>query len=106
MGREGELRDQILSRAASDEAFRELLKSDPQSAVKEVTGVDIPSGTKIVVVEDTADEIHLVLPPQGAGSKMSDQELEQVAGGFAGPASGTACYDSNTCSVPDITSLW
>lgn len=105
MGREGELRDQILSRAASDAAFREQLKNDPQAAVKAVTGVDIPSGTTIVVVEDTAEEIHLVLPPQGAGSKMSDQELEQVAGG-AGPASGTACYDSNTCTVPDITSLW
>ena len=104
MGREGKLRDQILSRAASDEAFREQLKSDPQAAVKEVTGVDIPSGTKIVVVEDTVEQIHLVLPPQGAGSKLSDQELQQVAGG-AGPASGTSCY-SNTCTVPDITSLW
>lgn len=81
MAQAGELKEQVLSRADSDPEFREQLKSDPSAAIKAVTGVDLPSGVQVVVVEDTAEQIHLVLPPPGAGSQLSDRELEQVAGG-------------------------
>src|SRR3954452_23267081 len=81
MAEAGELMEQVLRRADSDPEFREQLKSDPAAAVKTITGVDVPSGVRIVVVEDTVEQVHLVLPPPGASSQLSDSELEHVAGG-------------------------
>jgi hypothetical protein len=46
-------------------------------------------------VEETADTIYLVLPsasPIGGGAELSDSELEQVAGGWAGSV-GDTCPD-------------
>ena len=56
--------------------------SDPRAALAEV-GVEVPAGTTIKVVENTADTQHVVLPvaPDNA-SELSIEELEKVAGGI------------------------
>ncbi len=68
-----------IARAWTDAAYKARLLSDPHTALAE-TGVEIPAGTKIKVVEDTADTRHLVLPLKPEG-ELSDQEIEQLAGG-------------------------
>ncbi len=55
--------------------------SDPHAALVEA-GVEVPAGTTIKVVEDTADTRHLVLPvAPGDAGELSAEELEKVAGG-------------------------
>lgn len=73
---------QILQRARRDAAFKAQLQRDPWAAVKDEVGVALPESLNLVVVQDSAQTIHVVLPvaesPEG---ELSDLELEQVAGG-------------------------
>ncbi len=74
-----------IARAWSDADYKAKLLSDPHAALVEA-GVEVPAGTTIKVVEDTADTRHLVLrvAPGDAG-ELSAEELEKVAGGVVHP---------------------
>ena len=69
------------ARAWTDAAYKSKLTNDPHAALAEV-GVEVPAGTTVKVVENTADTQHLVLPmtPAEAG-EISMDELESMAGG-------------------------
>ncbi len=69
----------VISRAWSDAEYKAKLLSDPAAVLAEA-GVEIPAGTTIKVVENTAETNHLVLPraPEGA-SELSDDALEKIA---------------------------
>ncbi len=71
-----------IARAWTDAAYKAKLLGDPHAALAEV-GVEVQAGTKIKVVENTADTRHIVLPvaPMRTG-EMSGDELEKLAGGF------------------------
>ncbi len=73
-----EIRDQILSRADEDGEFRASLIADPRAAISAETGTAIPEGFEVMVHEDSATTVHLVLPPSPA---LTEAELETVAGG-------------------------
>jgi len=70
-----------VARAWVDLGYKARLLSDPQAALAEA-GVEIPAGTTVKALENTADTTHLVLPvaPNNVG-EMSSDELEKVAGG-------------------------
>ncbi|AVM44275.1 nitrile hydratase [Victivallaceae bacterium BBE-744-WT-12] len=68
-------------RAAVDAGFRGKLLSDPAAAIRELSGREIPAGFRIKVLEnDPAYDATFVLPPPVAGG-VSDNELDDVAGG-------------------------
>jgi hypothetical protein len=70
-----------IGRAWADPAYKAKLLSNPAAALAEA-GVEIPAGTKVKVIEDTADTKHLVLPVAPAdAAELPDDELEKVAGG-------------------------
>ena len=73
-----EMKDRILSKAAEDGEFRALLISDPKAAISSEVGTDIPEGFDVVVHEDSAIILNVVLPPS---PKLTEAELENVAGG-------------------------
>ena len=74
-----ELRKHLIDKAASDEAFRARLISDPKAAIEEELDLTIPEGFNIVVHENiAADTAHLVLPPS---AKLGEADLHQAAGG-------------------------
>jgi len=77
-----------IARAWTDADYKAKMLSDAPAALAEV-GVDIPVGTAVIVVEDTAASRHLVLPaaPPEAG-EMSMEDLEKVAGGTGNSGSG------------------
>ena len=55
----------LIEMANSDESFRKALKSDPDGTIrKTLSHIDIPPNLKIKVVEETPDEVYLVLPPK------------------------------------------
>lgn len=61
--------ERIAARAQDDDAYRQQLLDDPATVLSD-EGLTIPEGVNVVVHENTADEIHLVLP---AGEEL---ELE------------------------------
>ncbi len=75
-----QIQEQILAKAEEDEQFRSRLLDDPKTAIKDATGLSVPDGINIRVLEDNATDFHLVLPP--AGRNLSDQEIGGMAGGI------------------------
>ena len=79
-----QLEQQIIERAWQDDQFRQLLLEDPRRAIGEMLGVELPSHLKIHVLEERADSLYLVLPPNPNGREeapLSPEELDLVAGG-------------------------
>ena len=76
-----EMRSQIADKAASDAEFHARLLDDPKGAIGDELGVTLPDGLKVEVHEEGADVAHLVLPP---ASRLSDSDLQAVAGGMLG----------------------
>ncbi len=42
--------------------------------------MDVPEGVEIEVIESTQEKAYLVIPPKPVG-ELSDEDLDQVAGG-------------------------
>ena len=80
MNSQSQIEAQVIARADEDGDFRTLLLKDPKAAIKDATGLSVPDGINIRVLEDNATDFHLVLPP--AGRNLSDQEISGVAGGI------------------------
>lgn len=55
---------QLIARAQHDHAFRQALIADPKRTLESVLGVILPDNVVIQVHEQTAQTIHLVLPPK------------------------------------------
>jgi Nitrile hydratase, alpha chain len=74
---------QVVARAWSDETFKQRLLAEPKAVLAEA-GLPIPPNVTVLAHEATPTHLHLVLPspPQGRdGDKLTEAELEQVAGG-------------------------
>ena len=83
-----------IERSLQDESFRQRLLADPRAAIEQELGSRLPESIEVRVVEESADTIYLVLPSRSAdaqGSELSDQELEDVSGGY------TSLYQTRCC---------
>ena len=74
-----EMRMKIVGKATGDADFRTRLLSDPKGAIGQELGVTIPASLSVEVHEESDATAHLILPPD---SKLSDGDLQAVAGGF------------------------
>lgn len=82
----------LIKRALQDEGFARELRADPKAAIEGEVG-KLPEGIEIKLVEETPNTLYLVLPARPSpGAELSDEELEQVAGG-----GHTGIYD---CGLP------
>ncbi len=82
--RRAEVESTLVQRSMEDEDFRQRLLDDPKATVEQELGIGLPEDVEVRVVEESPQSIYLVLPsdsPLGQGEELSDQELEQVAGG-------------------------
>ena len=74
--------EMLVQKAAQDDAFRKQLVKDPKTAIFEMFGFRIPSDVRVTVLEETSDEVFLVLPASCAAAELAEQELAMVAGGL------------------------
>jgi Nitrile hydratase, alpha chain len=86
-GGRAETERSIVQRSIEDESFRQRLIEDPKAAVEDELGARLPEEVRVMVVEETADTIYLVLPSAsplgGEGGELSDRALEAVVGGIS-----------------------
>jgi hypothetical protein len=85
-GKRAEVERTLVQRSMEDEDFRRRLLEDPKAAVEQEFGSRLPESVEVRAVEESAQTIYLVLPsasPLGQG-EISDQDLEEVAGGGTG----------------------
>ena len=73
-----ELREHLVDKATTDEAFRAQLIADPKAAIKEELGLALPPEFTVKVHEEQADTSHVVLPPPAV---LGEEDLERAAGG-------------------------
>ena len=73
-----ELREHLVVKATTDEAFRAQLIADPKAAIKEELGLALPPEFTVKVHEEQADTSHVVLPP---AATLGEEDLERAAGG-------------------------
>jgi hypothetical protein len=86
-GKRAEIERTLVQRSMEDESFRRRLLEDPKGAVEQEFGSRLPESVEVRAVEESAQTIYLVLPsatPLGQGEEISDQDLEEVAGGGTG----------------------
>jgi len=97
---------QVISRAWTDEDFKARFVDDPVSVLAEA-GIETPAGMEFRVVENTANVVHIILPPAPAEEvELTDEALEVVAGGStAGTASSIATASSVGCPVGTLGCL-
>jgi hypothetical protein len=72
----------ICEKAIADASFYAKAISDPNGAIKDVTGKEVPGTTKIRFVPLEGADLAFVLPtPESCGGELSESDLESVAGG-------------------------
>ena len=85
------LNKQVIARASTDAAYREMLLSDPRAAMEQAFGQQLPATLQVKVIEQEPNTLYLVLPRAGAGNELSEDALDAVVGGtiFTKPISDT-----------------
>ncbi len=83
--------EKVVKKAWKDLNYRRELLSNPASKVIEETGLDILPSVEFKVLEESRNQLHLILPEEAAtmsaetqdDTELSEEELESVAGGGA-----------------------
>ncbi len=79
--RSNEWQRQLVARASEDDAFRAQLVADPNSAIKQEFGVEVPNNITVQVHENDGSVLHLALPPS-PNVELDEERLEAIAAGL------------------------
>ena len=72
----------VMKRSLNDSEFRQLCLTNGTAAIEKITGNKLPEGVKIKFVEGEGTTQVFSLPEFiGEGAELTDELLEQVAGG-------------------------
>jgi hypothetical protein len=90
---QGRKMSQLIARCWSDESYKRKFLADPAGTFKaEGITVTVPERANIRVVENSEKVVHLVIPTRP--NELSDEDLDQVAGG----ALSNYSLNTNLCS--------
>ncbi len=71
----------IKKRASEDEAYRQLCLDNPHEAIQKVSDMAVPEGLKVNIIENDPGIDHTIVPPPDAGVLLTEEGLDQIAGG-------------------------
>jgi len=72
----------IKKKASEDETYRKLCLDKPNEAIKQISGMEVPEGVKINMIENKPGTAHTIVLPPEPGS-IKDEEMDKIAGGRA-----------------------
>jgi hypothetical protein len=83
----GELQDKMQEWANESVAYRNALLKTPKKVLEQHVGQEFPEEFEVEVVQDTPSKMYIALGqfPAAAGEELSDDDLENVAGGLILP---------------------
>lgn len=76
-----EMQYQLIARATEDPEFRARLVADPNDAIKQEFGIDVPDHARIQVHESDMSVLHIALPIS-ANVELDEERLEAIAAGL------------------------
>jgi hypothetical protein len=94
-----ELTAQLWSKASKDENFKRTLLDDPNGVLERDFGLQVPQGTTVRVLQESAETMYLVLPqwlPGAQAREVPERVREVVREPFAGTES-CSCTNQGTC---------
>lgn len=92
-----EKKNKLIEKALKDPKFKAQLLANPNAAVEKATGVKIPDGVKVKVLEDTTSVVHLVLPPGLGMGELLESDTGKVAGAAGlSPTMVRPCSENNS----------
>ncbi|MCY3698359.1 MAG: NHLP leader peptide family RiPP precursor [Gemmatimonadetes bacterium] len=78
-----EMQRHLVAKATDDAEFRAQLVANPNAAIKQEFGIDLPEYVSIQVHESRGNDLHLALPPSAdAELELDEEALEAVAAGL------------------------
>lgn len=82
----GQFECTLIKKAAKDSSFQRDLLRDPKTAYQQLLGTikagsTLPADLQVWAHQETGDLVYFRIPHLPEGVELSDQELEQVAGG-------------------------
>lgn len=75
-----DFKSMLVNEALKDESFRKKLLENPHAAIEEKYEIKIAEGCEIIVVKDTPNSMHIVIPLMDT-QELSEQELAKITGG-------------------------
>jgi len=94
----------LIEKADSDDAFRTALLDDPRGTIEQELGVELPADINFTVLEESEDEVYIVLPSVSPGLVVepSDEELDSLVSGGSWSTCGQEltcwCITTTTCT--------
>jgi hypothetical protein len=77
-----DLQARVVARAATDPAFRQQLLATPKPTLEQALGITLPPSLEVVIMEETASRLCLVLPARAlTDHELSDEQLAAASGG-------------------------
>lgn len=88
-----EIEAHITAKAWKDETYKQELLSNPKAIIEKEFGIHFSEEVNLQVLEENPNTLYFVLPmsPMAATQELSEEQLEEVAGGLIGAAL-TAAY--------------
>ncbi|MFW5781815.1 MAG: NHLP leader peptide family RiPP precursor [Candidatus Muiribacteriaceae bacterium] len=86
--------DKIKSKAATDKEFRKEVLADPKKVIKEVSGKEVPEDFRLKVIENDPGVDDTFVLPNFVGEELSDEQLDDVAGGRCDCQGQCSCQGS------------
>ena len=86
---------QMMAKVWSDPAFKQRLMTDPRAVLQE-QGIEVPAGLEVRPLQQSQQMIYFPIPAAPSG-EISDEQLEQVAGGSTASTAGSAGSVSTVC---------
>jgi len=72
-----------VAKASENDDFKARLIADSGTVLKE-NGIEAPEGIKVKIIEGTENAITFILEQPPPAGELSDDDLEEVAGGIGG----------------------
>lgn len=84
--KEHQVLEAVLERSVTDHEFRQELLNHPRRAIQQALGVSVPANFRLKFIEKDKNVDALVVLPnfQPKNGELSDDDLEEVAGGGTG----------------------